>query len=172
VSLGVFHIGCGNDVVAHSETVSLKLSGIKEGDPVNGVASVDKNVNTEEGNPYGDFLKAARDRLGRDPSEVEVTSVVVKVHPESKDVTELDQVFADLEVYLSTSETVVIIGDAASVDGSTMTIPIDDDIDFEPVRARMLDGNFKMGVRGATRVTLPGKFELKLTLDVRFRAIE
>lgn len=170
--LAAFQAGCGDDVVAHSETVSVKLSGIKEGDPVNGVASVDKNINTEEGNPYGDFLKDAKDALGRDPSDVEVRSVVVKVHPESKDVTQIDQVFADLEVFLSTAETVVTIGKVTSVSGSEMNIPVIEDIDYEPVRARMLDGNFKMGVRGTTNVTLPAKYELKLVLDVRFRALE
>ena len=163
---------CGDDVAAYSETISLKLSGLKDGDINAGNASEDKSINTEEGNPYGDFLKAAKSRLGRDPGAIEVTSVIVKVHPDSKDVATLDQVFDDLEVYLSTSETVITIGSVSSVSGSTQTVPVKDNIDYEPVFDRMLDGNFKMGIRGKTVSSPPASFDLKLVLDVKFRALE
>ncbi|MFO0748613.1 MAG: hypothetical protein U1F43_23555 [Myxococcota bacterium] len=169
---GLAAAGCGDDVVAYSETVSLKLDGIKAGEVSQGTASADKNVNTEDKNPYGAFLKTARSRLGRDPSGVEVVSLLVSVHPDSKNVVNLEQVFADFEVYLATSDTVVTIGHVTGPTGTSVVVPVADPIDYEPVLARMLDGNFKMGVRGNVVASPPDGFELKLTIDTKFRALE
>lgn len=164
---------CGDDPVAYSETVSVKLSGIKPGDIQNGQTSEDKNINTEEGNPYGDFLKNARAELGgRDPGAIEIVSAVVRVHADSKNVSTIDAVLTSLELFMADSATTIVFGTKASPSGSEVAVPIKEDLDYEPIFESMLGGDFKVGLRGPTVATPPEDFELKLTLDLRFTAYE
>lgn len=164
---------CDDDPVAYSETVSVKLSGIKSGDIANGQASEDKNINTEEGNPYGDFIKNARAELGgHDPSRIEIAKADVRVHADSKNVSTLDAVFSSLELFISSSATTIPVGTRNAPTGSTTSIALDEDLDYEPVYDVMLGGDFKVGVRGPTVAAPPADFELKLTVDVRFIAYE
>jgi len=163
---------CGDDnVVAYSETVSTKLSGIKAGDVDQGSASEQKNINTESKNPYGAFLQTARSRLGRDPAAIEVTSIIVRVDGDSKNVIAIDQVLGDVEVFFADSQTTIPIGHVDGPEGSSIVIPVDE-VDLEPIMAAMLGGDFKVGVRGNAVASPPAEFELKLTLDVRFRAVD
>ena len=166
-------VACGDDPVAYSETVSVKLSGIKPGDIQNGQTSEDKNINTEEGNPYGDFIKGARAALGgRDPGAVEIVSAIVRVHADSKNVSTVDAVFGSLELFMADSATTIVFGSKDGPTGSEVAVPIKEDLDYEPVFDAMLGGDFKVGVRGATVATPPTDFELKLTLDLKFTAYE
>ncbi len=163
---------CGDDPVAYSETISIRLSGIKHGDIANGQASEDKNINSEEGNPYAAFLKTARGRLGRDPGLVEIVSATVRVHSDSKNISSLEAVFADMELFMADSATTIPFAHRTTVSGTSLAFPIDDDVDYEPIAASMLDGDFKVGARGATVAAPPDDFELKLTLDLEFEAFE
>jgi len=163
---------CGDDPVAYSETVSVKLSGIKNGDIDNGQASEDKNINTESGNPYAAFLKNARAKLGRDPSAVEISKATVQVHADSKNVSTIDAVFDSFEFFIANSATIIPAGSVADPRGTSVAVPIFDDLDYEPVFASMLSGDFKVGVRGPTVPLPPADFELKLTIDLKFVAYE
>lgn len=164
---------CADDPVAYSETVSVKLSGIKNGDLVNGQASEDKNINTEEGNPYGAFLKNAREALGgRDPGAIEIVKADVRVHSDSKNVSTIQAVFSSLELFITSSSTTIPVGSKASPTGTSVGIALFDDLDYEPVYDTMLGGDFKIGVRGPTVASPPVDFDLKLTIDVRFTAYE
>lgn len=164
---------CGDDPVAHSETVSIKLSGLKNGDVDNGVYSEEKNINTESGNPYGEFLKNARAALGgKDPGAIELTSAFVRVHADSKNVATLEQVLADVELFVSDSATTLPVGQKDAPTGSSVAIPLDEELDYEPIAATLLGGDFKVGVRGTAVDPLPSDFELKLTLDLKFTAYE
>jgi len=166
-------VACGDDPIAHSEVVSIKLSGFKPGDFTNNMSTEDKSINTESGNPYGVFLKNAKAALGgKDPSSIEVVGLTVQVHAESKNVTTVDAVFADLEVFISTSDTTIPIAAKATPKGSSVVMTIDEDIDYGAVKAELIKGEFKMGVRGSGINPLPADFELKLTLDIRFEAFE
>jgi hypothetical protein len=170
---GLALAACGDDPVAYSETVSVKLSGIKNGDIANGQASEDKNINTESGNPYGEFVKRARDRLGgRDPSAIEIIKATVQVHADSKNISTIDAVFSDIEIFMADSATTIPVGSRATPTGTSVPVPIDDDIDYEPVFSSMLGGDFKVGVRGSTVTLPPDDFDLKLTIDLRFTAYE
>ena len=164
--------GCGDDPVAYSETISIRLSGIKNGDIANGQASEDKNINSEVGNPYAAFLKNARERLGRDPGLIEIVSATVRVHADSKNISSLDVVFADMELFMADSATTIPFAHRATISGSSLGFPIDDDVDYEPIAASMLGGDFKVGARGATVALPPDDFDLKLTLDLEFEAFE
>lgn len=164
---------CGDDPVAYSEVVSLKLSGMKDGDFKNNTVSEDKNISTESGNPYAVFLRNAKDALGgKDPGHIEVVSVTVQVHSESKNVTAIDQVLADVEVFIANSATTVPVANKTTPTGSSVVVPLIANVDYGGVSASMISGDFKMGARGTGIATLPADFDLKLTLDVRFEAFE
>jgi hypothetical protein len=170
--LALFVFACGDDPVAYSETVSLKLSGIKNGDIAQGVASEDKNVNSEAGNPYAEFLKSARAELGRDPGSIELVSAFVRVHADSKNVVNIEQVFEDLELFLANSQTTIPASDNEAPTGTSVRMAIYEDLDYGPVFDSMLAGDFKVGVRGTTVAEPPADFDLKLTLDLKFTAYE
>jgi hypothetical protein len=164
---------CGDDPVAYSEVVSLKLSGMKNGDFTNGTVSEDKSISTESGNPYAVFLRNAKDALGgKDPGEIEVVGVTVQVHADSKNVTTVDAVLTDLEVFIATNETTIPVAKKTAPVGSSVAIPLLEDVDYGGVRAKLISGDFKMGARGTGVDPLPSDFDLKLTLDVRFEAYE
>lgn len=165
--------GCTDDVAGVSEPVSLKLSGIKPDDVKNGTASEDKNVNTESGNPYGAFLKAARDGLGRDPSAIRVKSAYLRVHADSKNVTTFEQVFEDLELFAADSQTTIPIGTVGHPMGSSIKMTITaSEADLAPLQAAMKGGDFKMGVRGTVQATTPADFDLRITIDAVFEALD
>ncbi|TNF23415.1 MAG: hypothetical protein EP329_27595 [Deltaproteobacteria bacterium] len=164
---------CGDDPVAHSETVSIELSGIKPGDLKNGVASEEKNINSESGNPYAEFLKAAKNALGgKDPGTIELVSAYMRVNSSSKNVIAFEDVLVDAELFFSNSDTTIPIGTVTGPTGSSVKISIGEDIDFEPLRSAMLGGDFKVGVRGNAVDTPPADFELKISLDLKFTAYE
>ncbi|MBL8786777.1 MAG: hypothetical protein JNJ59_17860 [Deltaproteobacteria bacterium] len=175
-ALGVLALGigaCGDDPVAYSETVSLKLSGIKNGDIKNGQAEEEKEISTESGNPYGEFLKNAKAALGgKDPGAIELVSAFVRVHSDSKNVSALEAVFTSLELFLTTSNTTLPVGTVANPSGTSIAVSLDENIDYEPIFANLLAGSFKGGVRGPTVATPPADFDLRLTLDLKFTAYE
>lgn len=164
---------CGDDPVAHSETVSIELSGIKPGDLKNGVASEEKNINTESGNPYAEFLKNARAALGgKDPGAIELVSAYMRVNSTSKNVIAFEDVLVDAELFMTNSQTTIPVGSVTSPKGSSVSITLDPEVDFEPLSAAMLGGDFKVGIRGNTVTTPPADFELKISLDLKFTAYE
>lgn len=176
LGVGVLALGaaaCGDDPVAHSETISLKLSGIKNGDIKNGQASEDKEISTESGNPYGEFIKNAKAALGgKDPGSIELVSAFVRIHSDSKNVSALEAVFSSMELYLTTSNTTIPVGTVATPKGTSIAVKLDENVDYEPIFADLLGGSFKGGVRGPTVATPPADFDLKLTLDLKFTAYE
>ncbi|PKN57945.1 MAG: hypothetical protein CVU56_08120 [Deltaproteobacteria bacterium HGW-Deltaproteobacteria-14] len=165
--------GCADDPVAHSETVSIELSGIKPGDLKNGVASEEKNINTESGNPYAEFLKNARAALGgEDPGAIELVSAYMRVNSTSKNVIAFEGVLVDAELFIANSQTTIPVGSVTSPKGSSVRITLDPEVDFEPLRAAMLGGDFKVGVRGNAVAATPADFDLKISLDLKFTAYE
>jgi len=165
--------GCPEEPVAHSETVSLKLSGMKEGDVKNNEFSEEKNVNSESGNPYGEFTKAAENALGKAPSRIAPQSAFLRIHSDSEGVTSFGEVFASMELFFANSATTIPVGTVASPQGSSVEVALDENVDLEPLMASMIGGDFKVGVRGAAAASLPaGKFDLRITIDIKFEAYE
>jgi hypothetical protein len=85
--------GCSDDddPVSHSEPVGIHLA-IADGD-VNGTTGYDeKNINTESGNPYGEFAAAATEAIGGEPSRIVVDATTIEI-ADGSDVAELDSVF-------------------------------------------------------------------------------
>jgi hypothetical protein len=164
-------VGCGPAAV--SETISVKLGGIKEGDVRDGAASKHKSVNEESGNPYHEFLTAARRELdGADPSAIVPTDVTLRLRGDSDGVTSFHQVFATIEVYLEDERTTIPIGSTSDLEGSSVEVPVDVNADdLEPLHHSLLTDGIKVGLRGMTVATPPASFELKATIDIVFEAI-
>ncbi len=91
LSAMVFLSACGGGAVGYSAPVGISLDA-KSGDVASGRIEIDKNVNTENGNPYGAFTNAAAQKLGRVPGRIAVTSATLTLEPSSTGVTALEQV--------------------------------------------------------------------------------
>ena len=93
--LAVLAAACGSkDPVSYSAPVGISLD-VKSNDDVGGVILVDKNINNESGNPYGAFTNAAVQKIGRNPSRIQVTSATLTLDPAtSTNVTVLEKVFS------------------------------------------------------------------------------
>ena len=164
---------CADDPVAYSDVVSLKLSGIKDGDANNGVTTEEKNINTESGNPYGAFLTSARDALdGGEPGRVELSSALVGIHADSKGVAQLDQVFSRVELFISSSTATYTIGEASPLTSSAADITLAEDVNWEALQSTLVQGDFKVGVRVEVSADMADDWDAKLFLDLTFSAYE
>ncbi|MGB0592539.1 MAG: hypothetical protein ACPGU1_22875 [Myxococcota bacterium] len=173
VVLPLLLMHCADDPVAYSDVVSLKLSGIKDGDAKNGVTTEEKNINTESGNPYGTFLANAREALdGGEPGHVELNSALVGIHADSKGVAQLDQVFSRVELFISSSTATYPLGDATSLSASTAAFVLSEDVDWETLQPTLVQGDFKVGVRVDILTDLEDDWDAKLFLDLNFSAYE
>lgn len=166
-------VGCGEDeAVAHSGAITLQLSGIKEGDADNGMFSQEKSVSTESGNPYAVFLRDAQDALGgEDPSYIRVTKFVARIHADSDGVLAFDEVFDDMEAFVSDSTTTISIGTVQAPSSSEVRIPVSSDTDYTALQEALLSGSFKLGVRGPASVDAPAKFDLRISIETSFEAL-
>lgn len=86
---------CGSSApVTYSAPVGISLDA-KSSDVVAGQVQADKNISTENGNPYGAFVNAAEKALGHAPSRIVVTGATLTLSLSGSTlVTALDQVFA------------------------------------------------------------------------------
>lgn len=85
-------LACGKDPVSYSAPVGVTLNARPQ-DVSQGRISVEKNVNTEQGNPYSAYINEAYRVLGRAPSALEVTSATLTLNVASGSATRLEQVF-------------------------------------------------------------------------------
>ncbi len=86
-------LACGDGVVNYSAPVGInqKLRSADVG-AVNAVL-LTKNINTESGNPYGAFVNAATQSLGRPPSRIVLSYLALDLLGTSSGVTNLNEVF-------------------------------------------------------------------------------
>ena len=171
LSIALFTPGCADEPIAHSENVGLQLSTMKAKDVSSGSVTTEKNVNTESGNPYGAFLKNAEENLdGAQPSYISITSATIELSSDSQGISRLDQAFKLIELFVSTSETTVVLGSASSLSGPIANISINDDVDWNSLASVMTSGNFKLGLRCETGATTVKNWEASLFLDLSFSA--
>ncbi len=112
-------LACGSDVVNYSAPVGITLkmqrSDVGAGDAV----TLSKLINTEQGNPYGAFVNAATQALGRPPSRIVVTYLTLELLPSSSGVTNLNQVFTgQVSVGFTLNGTTVPVGTATNPAGT------------------------------------------------------
>lgn len=84
---------CSDDAINYSSPVGISLQ-FKSSDVVAGRILIDKNINTESGNPYGAFVKTAETKIGGTPGRIDVVSATLTVDSSSNQVTRLGEVFA------------------------------------------------------------------------------
>jgi hypothetical protein len=167
--------GC-EEPAATSDTIVIRLSGIKEDDIREGVVEKEKNVTTEVSNPYAQFLADARAALGTDPTSVEVEAVTLTLAGDSRGVLGFEDVFSgEVNAFLRTDDGgTVYIG---RVDRPTGVGPVECEIVADtdalaPILPSLLDGVFRVGVRGATDRVATDDFEAKIEVAVQFSAYE
>jgi hypothetical protein len=101
---------------------------------------------------------------------IEVDSVALQVHSESKGISDFGVLFTDIEIFISTSDTTVSLGTIEATTGSTVSLEEITNENLDAVQSAMKTGSFSLGVRGDTQDPLPDDFDLKISLDVQFSA--
>ncbi len=150
--LAVALAACGDDVVSYSQPVGISLS-VRSADVVGGAISVDKNVNTETGNPYGAFVAAAEKQLGRPPSRIAVTALVLGLEPGST-VSGLEQVLTGAAVVsfqMNGSGAVYPVGSVSNPAGASAPLAVAFDSSGLPPAdyASLTQGQFKVELDGS-----------------------
>jgi hypothetical protein len=170
-------MGCGSDdkPLSHSAPIGINLK-VKAGDAKNGALSDEKGITTESGNPYGAFIKDARDKLeGATPTRVTVDSVTLLLGGDSKGVTSLEQVFAGVVETLfqvGDSKNTYPVGKVTDPKGSgPVSLSADfDSTELSPTdRDKLTEGGFDVVIRG-TAASGFTKAEADLQLTFTFNA--
>ncbi|MBL8603573.1 MAG: hypothetical protein JNK72_16735 [Myxococcales bacterium] len=178
-------VGCGDAAdegvtVGYSGPVNIRLDKFKEDEVRNGAFDSDKNVNTENGNPYGAFLQAARARLGGNftadnaAAAVALDAVTLTIDQDTRGVTAFEQVLGGpLQLYLASSSTTVNVGTVAQPTGAgPVRVTLTADLAaLEPIRRDLLNGSFKVGIRVPAAASLPRTFDLRIATTLTFRAV-
>jgi len=169
---------CGSDPVSYSAPVGINLKA-KSADTVGGVVSDDKNITTESGNPYGAFVSAATDELGRDPGAIDVDAVSIFLGANSVGVTALGEIFNGpvdvLFIMNDTSNSYPVA--TVAMDAGTTAGPIDLDINFAGVSEvdypKLLTGSFQVVARGPAAPSFETKgADADLQVTLTFAAFE
>jgi hypothetical protein len=118
--------GCGHTPVSYSQPVDVTLPTINQKSVSGANVSVQKNINTVSGNPYGAFVNAAVQQLnGKNPSRIAVTSVTLTLLGTSS-ATGLQQVFGGPVnvnfVFSAGSGTTTTVGQVGSVSGTSASL--------------------------------------------------
>lgn len=174
-------VGCTDEPISYSEPVGLHLK-VTSADVTAGVVSDDKNINTESGNPYGAFITNARDQLaGARPSAITVDAGTLQLATTSKNVTALDQIFANdvdvmFEINDSNNSYLAATGTVTAGAGAGPLV-LEDRFDSAALPEfdylKLVDGNFKVIVRGpATSAFMTGNADADLELTLTFSAFE
>jgi len=167
--------GCESPA-ASSDTIVIRLSGIKEGDVADGVVEREKNVTTETSNPYARFLADARAALGRDPSRVEVDAVSITLGGDTRGVAGFQELFSgETNVFLrdDVGGTVYVgrVGAPSGV-GPVECEVVATEESLAPILPALLSGAFRVGVRGPTNRLATDDFDAKVEVSIRFSALE
>jgi hypothetical protein len=90
-----FLLACGDEVVNYSAPVGInqKLRSADVDVGAGNAVLLSKSINTEQGNPYGAFVNAATQTLGRAPSRIVVTYLSLELLGTSTGVANLNEVF-------------------------------------------------------------------------------
>lgn len=164
-------VACSDDAINYSEPVGISLQ-FKSSDVVAGRILIDKNINTESGNPYGAFVKTAETKLGAAPGRIDVASATLTVESSSKQVTRLGEIFTGdckLSFVLNTgnvplavaTRTMAVADTAGPV---TFTAAFDSATLDDAQYAQLVAGSFKVALDCATASTFAG---LGATADLK-----
>jgi hypothetical protein len=168
-------VGC-EEPAASSDTIVIRLSGIKEDDIRDGTVEEEKNVTTEVSNPYAQFLADSRAALGADPSRIEVETVAITLGGDSRGVLGFQELFTGtVDVFLRTDDGgTVYVG---RVENPAGVGPVECEVaagetELAPILPSLLAGSFRVGVRGATPRVATDDFDAKVEIAIRFASFE
>lgn len=146
--------GCSKDPVSVSRPVGISVPVASHDAGAGGAIAVDKNINTESGNPYGAFVNAARDALGgNNPSRIAVVGLSLELLQSSTNVTALDQVFTGpVAVSFQMNGTNAIYPVGAVTDPTGTSVGLQVAFDSQPIPPADYDslvgGQFKVVLSG------------------------
>jgi len=175
----VLFAACGDDPVNYSAPVGIELKQ-KSGDVVNNAITQEKGINTESGNPYGAFITDAKNRIGRDPSNIVLENITLTLGGQSTNVTKLEDVMVgEVFVKFLTNDTnnTFTAGRFADPTGAG---PVEGDSSFDmaadvgdPDVQKILGGGFKvvLNATAATDFATKGA-EASLQVTFTFSAFE
>lgn len=167
--------GCADDPVSYSEPITISLKA-KAPEIAGAVVSEEKSITTEQGNPYGAFIAAAKQELGGAvPGSIEVDRVQLFLGAGSTQVLSLGQVFAgptDILFQLNDSGgTSPVasqqIGPTSGAGPLAMEVSFDDETLGAADYERLVGGSFKVVIRGATAAEFAAK-DAEANLEVTF----
>lgn len=171
-------VGCSDDPLSYSAPVGINLKA-KSGDVSGTAVSDEKGINTESGNPYGEFVKDARDTLGRDPARVEVDAATLTLGAQSTGVVTLQEVFVgdvDVAFVIDDSNNTYDVGhviDPAGVGPVGIDINFESDAVSDADYGKVLSGSFKVVIRGTAAPDFDMKgAEADLQVSFTFAAFE
>jgi len=151
MSLATVGIGCGHN--SYSGQVAINLD-TKSSDVSAGTITTDKSITAEAGNPYALFLSNAQAKLGKVPSNVQVSGLTLFLAATSQGVVALEQVFTgqvDMLFLMTGSGTSYSVGHFTNYTGPG---PVNATVDFDPTKIigqdhiDLMSGNFKVVLRG------------------------
>ena len=170
---------CGDDPVNYSAPVGIELKA-KSGDVTNNAITEEKGITTESGNPYGAFVTEAKNRIGRDPSNIVLEKVTLTLGGQSTNVTALEQV-ATGEVFIKflTNDTnnTFVVGHFENPSGPG---PVEGHSSFDmaenvgaPDVAKIIGGSFKVVLNATPATDFATKgAEASLQVTFTFSAFE
>lgn len=169
-SLALAIAGCGSNdedktPVSVSDPVGITMNVVAT-DIQNGTITTEKNINTEEGNPYAVYIAKARDVLKGDPGRIELTKMELDLNNKQSGTTALNEIFnGDVKFgfVMNDSGTTFDVGNGlvdATVPGPgpiQLTVTFDsrkiEDKDWKS----FLDGGFKVKMTAPTNPEFTGK---------------
>lgn len=167
----------GDDPVSYSSPVGINLKA--ESGAVTGTTiSDEKGITTESGNPYGAFVAAATNQLGREPGRVEVDKLELTLGAQSTGVTALEQVYVgptEVAFIMGDTNNTYIVGAVNDPKGSKTDVGVSYESGdmAEQDRAKFLGGNFKVIIRGTAAPDFANKgAKADLQLTFTFAAFE
>ena len=170
---------CGDDPINYSQPVGIELK-TKSSDAVNNAIDAEKNINTESGNPYGAFVTEAKNRIGHDPSRIELEKLTITLNGAgSTNVANLNEIMTGDDVVQfvmnDTNDTYVAgrFGSPSGVGPVDGTINFSWDMVADQNIAKFISGSFKVVLVAPAATGWMGKgAEADLQLTFTFSAFE
>jgi hypothetical protein len=153
----------GKDPVSYSAPVGISLP-VASKDASTGTISVGKNINTENGNPYGAFVNAASARIGHNPSRIVLAGATLTLLNTSTGVTALEQVFTGpvtISFVMNGTNATYQVGQILNPAGAgpvSLSVGLDSDSLPAADRASLDQGQFKVVLLGTPPGGAAGAF--------------
>ncbi len=174
---------CGDDGLlgpAESVTIALTINSMNPSDIEAGIIEKDENISTETGNPWGEFVAAAREECLGDPAGFRVVAASLGVDVAgSQNVTGLEDVISGQAIvfFASTrgSDADAVRVNVASATGLSGPGPVSLNVlasraDLNVLLERLAGGDFHVGLRAETSRTENDSFSMDARVTFRARA--